>query len=442
MVSLRGLGRWQRWSKPVAPVTLLVAPKQCPDPTTTEQNKIWGWTNSCRISGSFIQIAHFPCFFLSLSPPPLDPRGRPHSQFKEERGRDKQTNRGRDWVANMEELWHSWKGERERERERERNSCIESDYEREAVAKSGSPLSVWLTLDGNVLLHSFSPGLPSSDLLLTPCCLTIDPLGFSVFMWLCVSGWSERGWWWWWWWRRRRRRRRGVQDGGLRTPHDPPPPPSLPPSTSPPPIPVLHSEPRLSGAGGAESGGRTEGEILLICVEFYYFQLFGSWWLPLSFPPSSSFLPCHANTGFPRTASSVCVLLCFLPFPVLPHPCLSRQLTFLTSATFLPVCSLLLCLSHFSPPHRAGWHIRIIIAVQFIPLVFLCCMQGCFPVGQSTGNTVFLNVIPSKHTSEDKGSRQCSHLWNLKLYFSQQKGHPLIVFYYYISEHPTRSFKG
>lgn len=58
-------------------------------------------------------------------------------------------------------------------------------------------------------------------------------------------------------------------------------PPMIPPlalslSTSPPPVPVLRSEPRLSGAGGAESGGRTEGEILLICVEFYYFQLFGS----------------------------------------------------------------------------------------------------------------------------------------------------------------------
>ena len=140
MVSLRGLGRWQRWSKPVAPVTLLVAPKQCPDPTTTEQNKIWGWTNSCRISGSFIQIAHFPCFFLSLSPPPLDPRGRPHSQFKEERGRDKQTNRGRDWVANMEELWHSWKGERERERERERKKQLYWEWLWE-----GSCGQVWLS---------------------------------------------------------------------------------------------------------------------------------------------------------------------------------------------------------------------------------------------------------------------------------------------------------
>lgn len=277
-----------------------------------------------------------------------------------ERERERQTNKQRERLSGK----HGGVVTQLKRRERERNSCIESDYEREAVAKSGSPLSVWLTLDGNVLLHSFSPCLPSSDLLLTPCCLTIDPLGFSVFMWLCVSGWSGRGWWWRWrWWRR------GVQDGELRTPHDPPLALSL--STSPPPVPVLRSEPRLSGAGGAESGGRTEGEILLICVEFYYFQLFGSWRLPLSFPPSSSFPPCHANTGFPRTASSVCVPLCFLPFPVLPHPCLSRQLTFLTSATFLPVCSLLLCLSHFSLPHRAGWYIDITIAIHFIPLACL-----------------------------------------------------------------------
>ncbi len=60
----------------------------------------------------------------------------------------------------------------------------------------------------------------------------------------------------------------GVQDGGLQTPVIHPPNPPL--------VPVLHSEPRLSGPRGAESGDRAEGEILLICVEFYYFQLFGS----------------------------------------------------------------------------------------------------------------------------------------------------------------------
>ena len=349
MVSLRGLGRWQHWSKPFAPVTLLVAPKQCPDPTTTEQNKIWGWTNSCRISGSFIQIAHFPCFFLSLSPPPLDPRGRPRSQLKRsesERERDKQTNRGRDWVANMEELWHSWKGERERKKQ----LYWEWLWEGSCGQVWLSPLCLtdtrWQRFAAQLL--SLPPILRSviDSLLLNNRPSRVQCIYVTVCIWLVwervvvaavVVVEEERGTGW----------------GAANPPWSPPLSFSL--STSPPPVPVLRSEPRLSGAGGAESGGRTEGEILLICVEFYYFQLFGSWWLPLSFPPSSSFPPCHANTGFPRTALSVCVPLCFLPFPVLPHPCLSRQLTFLTSATFLPVCSLLLCPSHFSLPHRAGW---------------------------------------------------------------------------------------
>lgn len=44
--------------------------------------------------------------------------------------------------------------------------------------------------------------------------------------------------------------------------------------------------------------------------------------------------------------SLVCLSACCsasFPFPVLPHPCLSHQLTFLTSATFPPVLSSPLC---------------------------------------------------------------------------------------------------
>lgn len=53
------------------------------------------------------------------------------------------------------------------------------------------------------------------------------------------------------------------------------------PMTLPPPPPLLflfstETEVRLYEARGAESGSHAEGEILLICVEFYYFKLFGS----------------------------------------------------------------------------------------------------------------------------------------------------------------------
>lgn len=53
---------------------------------------------------------------------------------------------------------------------------------------------------------------------------------------------------------------------GATSPREPPPPP----------IPILRSEFWLSEAVGAESGGGAERESLLIFVEFYYFQLFGS----------------------------------------------------------------------------------------------------------------------------------------------------------------------
>lgn len=77
-----------------------------------------------------------------------------------------------------------------------------------------------------------------------------------------------------------------------------------------------------------------EREILLICEEFYYFQVFGSW-----APLLSSSLSLFTLSRKHRLSSHRpgCLPLSFLPFPVLPHPCLSHQLTFLTSATFLSV---------------------------------------------------------------------------------------------------------
>ncbi len=149
-VSLQGLSHWQQCSRPVAPVRLLSAQKQCPSSTTTEQNKIWGWTNSCRISGSFIQIAHFPCFFLSLSPPPHKPEGRHHSWWKRTaRERERET------VGEIE--WQTWRScDTAEKRERERNSCIERDYGREAVAKSGYPLCLTNTRWQRLALQLFS----------------------------------------------------------------------------------------------------------------------------------------------------------------------------------------------------------------------------------------------------------------------------------------------
>lgn len=65
--------------------------------------------------------------------------------------------------------------------------------------------------------------------------------------------------------------------------------------------------------------------------------LFSTIWirmtLPLCCPPCSSSPPCHANTTFPRTASSVllsvCLLLGFFPVHVLLHHCVSHRLAFL-----------------------------------------------------------------------------------------------------------------
>lgn len=109
----------------------------------------------------------------------------------------------------MEELWHSWK---EKKRERERNSCIESDYEREAVAKSGSRLFLTDTRWQRFAVQLLS--LASLDLLSVIDSLLLNNRP-SRAVWLCVSGWAEGRWW------------RGVQDGGLQTPLAPPPPPPL-----------------------------------------------------------------------------------------------------------------------------------------------------------------------------------------------------------------------
>lgn len=291
MVSLLGSGHWQQRSEPDAPVRSLGAPEQCPNPTTTEQNKIWGWTNSCRISGSFIQIAHFPCFFLSLSPPLLDPWGSHHSKHISERergGRERETNKQRERLSGK----HGGVVTQLKKGGREKETAVLRVIMRGKLAKSGSPHCLtdtrWQRFA--VQLLSLAYLLYVIDFLL----LNNRPSRI-VCVYVCI--WL--GWWW-----------REVQDGGTANPRDPPPPPTPTSSRS---CSLVRAKPRLSGAEGAESGCRAEGGILLICVEFYYFKLFGSWSLPLSFPPSSSFSPCHANTGFPHTALSVCLPAALLP---------------------------------------------------------------------------------------------------------------------------------
>lgn len=67
--------------------------------------------------------------------------------------------------------------------ERERNSCIESDYEREAEAKSGSPLRLTVTRWQRFAAQRLSQASTHlHHLLLTSRCLTIDPPGLCVFM--------------------------------------------------------------------------------------------------------------------------------------------------------------------------------------------------------------------------------------------------------------------
>ena len=68
---------------------------------------------------------------------------------KERGGRGSETNKQRVRLSGTHGVVTQMK-----RRERERNSCIKNDDEREVVAKSGSPLCL-LSLDGNVLLHSF-----------------------------------------------------------------------------------------------------------------------------------------------------------------------------------------------------------------------------------------------------------------------------------------------
>lgn len=108
----------------------------------------------------------------------------------------------------MEELWHSRKGGREKA------TAVLRVIMRGKPKPSLALPSVWLSLDGNVLLHSVSHKPPLIlDLLLTSRCLTIDPPGLCVFMWLYVSGWAERV-----------IVKRGTGWGGLQAPVSPPTP--------------------------------------------------------------------------------------------------------------------------------------------------------------------------------------------------------------------------
>lgn len=94
------------------------------------------------------------------------------------------------------------------------------------------------------------------------------------------------------------------------------------------------SEALFYGTGGAESGSEAEGNLAYLCG----ILLFSTIWImiaPIHLP--SLFLLFTLSRKHRLSSHSLARLpLCFLPFSVRPHPCLSRQLTFLTSALFPP----------------------------------------------------------------------------------------------------------
>lgn len=121
------------------------------------------------------------------------------------------------------------------------------------------------------------------------------------------------------------------------------------------------SEALFYGTGGAESGSEAEGNLAYLCG----ILLFSTIWImiaPILLP--SLFLLFTLSRKHRLSSHSLARLpLCFLPFSVRPHPCLSRQLTFLTSALFP------LRRSHL--PLWVGWFIENAISIHFVPLVIL-----------------------------------------------------------------------
>ena len=229
----------------------------------------------------------------------------------------------------MKESWHSWKGRRERKKQ----LYWERLWDGSSGAKSDSPLCVtdtrWqrfaaqlLALQLRFICYQF----------LTPRCLTIDSLGLCIYVWLCVSGWGR--------WRRRR-----VQDGGGGGPANPCDPLPLPPCSPP-----LWEKPRpaLWSRSCWISRVGPRGKILLICVEFYYFRLFGSWWLRLSFP--SLFLRFtlsrkHRPSSLSLVRLSVWLSATLLPsLPSAASPLLITPINIFNFCHFSPQCSPPLCL--------------------------------------------------------------------------------------------------
>lgn len=129
-------------------------------------------------------------------------------------------------------------------------------------------------------------------LLLNPCCLTIDPPGSCVFyvtlyIWLCWGSDSEKE----------------YKMGGLKTPV----------------IPhfVVFSAP----SPGNRLGGKA-------CLSLWNFIIFNYLDHDGCLSPSLPVPPFHLVTQTQASHVRLSVCQCFLPFPGLPHPCLSRQLTF------------------------------------------------------------------------------------------------------------------
>lgn len=147
--------------------------KQCRDPPTTEQNKTKGWVSTSRISGSFIQIAHFHVSFCRIIHPRLIQRESITCTEGELAARKKINKLGLKWKGKLKSVVTQLRGTRGEGGGC--GGCNPGDYELESVWFS----SVWLTLDGNILLYSFKLSL--SHICCWLCVLTIVRV-------VCMSG--------------------------------------------------------------------------------------------------------------------------------------------------------------------------------------------------------------------------------------------------------------
>lgn len=209
----------------------------------------------------------------------------------------------------MEELGHNWKGEQE----------VVGVIVSRVILRGNWSLalfSVWLTLDGNILLHSFF-------------LLTIDSKScVHERLWLA---WLEKGC-----------DREGVHDGKIGSLFHISKTQSLTHTHTTSTFCSFDSEQSpLYVVEGAESGVSGKS-----CLSVWNFIISNH----LDLDHCCSFFFFHLVTQSQAFLMQPCPsAACFLPFPVLPHPCLSHQLTFLTSAIFLSVRLSPQCVSYFSP---------------------------------------------------------------------------------------------